>query len=80
MREQHWPRAWKSGTPGAECPHCGVTAGRPIVWGTPIPAVLASLAAGDIDVELGGCVLSAEPASHRCRACSATFTPPGRRR
>jgi hypothetical protein len=79
VREQHWPRAWKTTTPGAVCPQCGAAAGRPIVWGDPIAAVLASLEAGDIDVELGGCVIPDEPVSHHCRACSATFTPPRRR-
>ena len=78
MSEQRWPRAWQAATPGTVCPQCGEAAGRPIVWGMPIPAVLDAIDSGEIDVELGGCVVPDEPVTHQCRACSATFTPPTR--
>ena len=73
-----WPRSWKAGSRSARCPSCGASEGRPIMWGMPGPEVFEALAAGEIDIDLGGCCV--EPQTHRCRSCGTSFTAGGRRR
>jgi hypothetical protein len=77
MRE--WPHEWRAGTPGALCPRCGTPTGRPILYGLPGPDVFEAERAGEIDIELGGCMVMGEDPRFRCRTCGLAFgRPPGR--
>jgi hypothetical protein len=68
-----WPADWRVDAPGVACPTCGEQAGRPILWGMPGFDVIAAQEAGEIDIEIGGCVVFEDDPTHRCTSCGAGF-------
>ena len=77
MERTTWPKTWLRTTPGRACPSCGARAGRPIIWGMPTGEVFEALDSGEIDVGIGGCVVSEDDPTHVCGSCGHEW---GRRR
>jgi hypothetical protein len=44
-----------------------------VLWGMPDPNVFEAIDAGDIDIEIGGCIISEEEPKYRCRECGSSF-------
>ncbi len=56
------------------CPHCGSTETAEILYGMPTEELVERMAAGEVDVALGGCcILLGESPSHHCRGCGQDF-------
>jgi hypothetical protein len=68
-----WPADWRTGSPGRTCPTCGTPTGRPVLRGLPTDDVQRALAHGEIDVVLGGCVVSPHDPTHQCTTCGRRF-------
>ena len=73
MERTRWPKPWLRTSLGHACPSCGSLAGRPILWGMPTSEVFDAIEAGRIDIEIGGCCVSGDDPTHRCRACGKRF-------
>jgi len=64
----------KADEPATKCPRCGSTSLARLLYGEPTPgaALEADIQAGR--VVLGGCVVTGDEPSHRCRACGFEFS------
>lgn len=65
-----------SGDAPAACPVCGSDAVVPIVYGFPGPDLWAAAEQGS--VAIGGCIVSEDAPTGRCRACGARVWEDGR--
>jgi len=54
----------------AECPTCGSTSSKPIVWGYPSADDFEQLGES---VVFGGCCLPERPAAYQCARCGDEF-------
>ena len=77
---ERWPKGWLASSPGRMCPKCKTKTGRPIMWGMPAPSVIEALNKGEIDVGIGGCVVSGDDPTHLCTTCGARFGTRRRRK
>lgn len=75
-KSEPWPRSWLPASPGARCPSCDTTTGRPIVMGMPSYDLFEAVERGVIDVVLGGCIVGEDDATHRCGRCGGEFAVP----
>jgi DNA-directed RNA polymerase subunit RPC12/RpoP len=71
--DNQWPPEWRRSSPGAQCPNCGARSGRPILWGMPTADVFEAISAGEIDVEIGGCLVTDDDPKYRCSTCGLSF-------
>lgn len=77
---ESWPKHWLAGSPGRTCPVCKTKTCRPVLRGLPSGAVFKAIDRGEIDVVLGGCVVSDDDPTHQCSTCGTGIRAGTRRR